>query len=261
MRQSYRLPQPKARGHTRPMARQRHIPELRSEADAKERVVVVGVQLDGLDTHDVDLSLDELSALVRSAGGAVVGRIVQRRPRPDPATFIGKGKVTEVIDEVRAQDADTVVFDEELAPAQLRNLEETMSSKVIDRTILILDIFAQRATSIEGKKQVELAQLTYGLPRLRGWGEALTRIGGASGGGGRAGGAGRAPIGTRGPGETQLEVDRRRIERRITKLKRDLKELGKRRARSRQHREERVPSVSLVGYTNAGKSTLLNYLT
>src|SRR5207248_73490 len=134
-------------------------------------------------------------------------------------------------------------------------------SKVIDRTILILDIFAQRATSVEGKKQVELAQLTYGLPRLRGWGEALTRIGGASGGGGRGGGAGRAPIGTRGPGETQLEVDRRRIERRITKLKRDLKETGKRRARSRAHREERVPTVSIVGYTNAGKSTLLNHLT
>jgi GTP-binding protein HflX len=243
------------------MPKERDIPTLRSDVDAKERVVVVGVQLDGGADHDVDASLDELASLVASAGGQVVGRIVQRRNRPDPATFIGKGKVAEVLEEVNATEADTVVFDEELAPAQLRNLEETMSSKVIDRTILILDIFAQRATSTEGKKQVELAQLTYGLPRLRGWGEALTRIGGASGGGGRGGGGGRAPIGTRGPGETQLEVDRRRIERRITKLKRDLKEQGKRRARSRQHREARVPSVSLVGYTNAGKSTLLNYLT
>ena len=243
------------------MPQQRDIPELTSDADSRERVVVVGVQLDGANTDDVDVSLDELSSLVTSAGGEVVGRVVQRRARPDPATFIGKGKVALVLEEVQNTAADTVVFDEELAPAQLRNLEEAMSSKVIDRTILILDIFAQRATSTEGKKQVELAQLTYGLPRLRGWGEALTRIGGASGGGGRAGGAGRAPIGTRGPGETQLEVDRRRIERRITKLKRDLKEQGKRRARSRRHREERVPSVSLVGYTNAGKSTLLNYLT
>jgi GTP-binding protein HflX len=189
------------------------------------------------------------------------GRVIQRRTRPDPATFIGKGKVAEVASEVSSAAADTVVFDEELAPAQLRNLEEAMSGKVIDRTILILDIFAQRATSLEGKKQVELAQLTYGLPRLRGWGQALTRIGGASGGGGRGGGGGRAPIGTRGPGETQLEVDRRRIERRLVKLRRELEVLAKRRARSRAHREERIPTVSLVGYTNAGKSTLLNHLT
>jgi GTP-binding protein HflX len=243
------------------MPQQRDIPTLRSETDAEERVVIVGVQLDSDNGFDVDASLDELSSLVASAGGRVVARVVQRRSRPDPATFIGKGKVAEVTAAVNDSSADTVIFDEELAPAQLRNLEETISSKVIDRTILILDIFAQRATSTEGKKQVELAQLTYGLPRLRGWGEALTRIGGASGGGGRGGGAGRAPIGTRGPGETQLEVDRRRIERRITKLKRELKEQGKRRARSRRHREQRVPSVSLVGYTNAGKSTLLNYLT
>ena len=248
------------------MPQQRDIPTLRSDEAQKERVVLVGVQLDGASGHDVDASLDELGSLVTSAGGEVVGRLSQRRAKPDPATFIGRGKVAEVVEEVGASKADTVVFDEELAPSQLRNLEEKISApgrytKVIDRTILILDIFAQRATSVEGKKQVELAQLTYGLPRLRGWGEALTRIGGASGGGGRAGGAGRAPIGTRGPGETQLEVDRRRIARRITKLKKDLEELGKRRARTRKHREERVATVSLVGYTNAGKSTLLNHLT
>jgi len=239
---------------------QRDIPDLVSDVDAPERVVVVGVQLDGNES-DVGLSLDELDALVRSAGGDVVGRVVQRRHRPDAATFIGKGKVAQVSEEVKANEADTVVFDDELAPAQLRNLEEAITGKVIDRTILILDIFAQRATSVEGKKQVELAQLTYGLPRLRGWGLALTRIGGASGGGGRGGGGGRAPIGTRGPGETQLEVDRRRIEKRIVKLKRELEVLGKRRARSRARREEQVATVSLVGYTNAGKSTLLNHLT
>jgi GTP-binding protein HflX len=243
------------------MPQQRDIPTLRSDESRPERVVVVGVQLDGGRDGDVDVSLDELSSLVSSAGGEVVGRVVQRRTKPDPATFIGKGKVAEVTEELKSSEADTVVFDEELAPAQLRNLEEAISGKVIDRTILILDIFAQRATSMEGKKQVELAQLTYGLPRLRGWGQALSRIGGASGGGGRGGGGGRAPIGTRGPGETQLEVDRRRIERRLKKLRQELELLGKRRARSRQHREERIQSVSLVGYTNAGKSTLLNHLT
>jgi GTP-binding protein HflX len=243
------------------MPQQRDIPTLRSDETRPERVVVVGVQLDGGRDGDVEVSLDELSSLVSSAGGEVVGRVVQRRAKPDAATFIGKGKVAEVTEELRSNQADTVVFDEELAPAQLRNLEEAISGKVIDRTILILDIFAQRATSSEGKKQVELAQLTYGLPRLRGWGQALSRIGGASGGGGRGGGGGRAPIGTRGPGETQLEVDRRRIERRLKKLREELEVLGKRRARSRQHREERIQSVSLVGYTNAGKSTLLNHLT
>jgi GTP-binding protein HflX len=253
------------------MSQQRDLPTLRTGQATRhdedlEKVVIVGIQLDGVSGDDADASLDELSALVWSAGGAVVGRVAQKRAKPDPATFIGRGKVLEVIEEVGQSKADTVVFDEELAPSQLRNLEEKISSggrptKVIDRTILILDIFAQRATSVEGKKQVELAQLVYGLPRLRGWGEALTRIGGASGGGGRGGGGGRAPIGTRGPGETQLEVDRRRIQRRITKLKKELEVLGDRRARARKHREERVPTVSLVGYTNAGKSTLLNHLT
>ncbi len=243
------------------MPQQRDIPTLSSDESRPERVVLVGVQLDGATGYDTDASLDELASLVSSAGGEVVGRLAQRRLRPHPATFIGKGKVGEVIEEIKRTEADTVVFDEELAPAQLRNLEEAISGKVIDRTILILDIFAQRATTSEGKMQVELAQLTYGLPRLRGWGIALSRIGGASGGGGRGGGGGRAPIGTRGPGETQLEVDRRRIQRRINKLKKELVELGKRRSRSRKRREESVPTISIVGYTNAGKSTLLNHLT
>lgn len=234
--------------------RQRDIPDLVSDAATPERVVVVGVQRDG---HDAEASLDELTALVRSAGGEVVGRVVQRRAKPDPATFIGKGKAGELTEEVKLRSADTVVLDEELSPAQLRNLEEKIQGKVIDRTILILDIFAQRARSVEGRKQVELAQLTYGLPRLRGWGQALSRIGGATGGGG----GGRAPIGTRGPGETQLEIDRRRIERRIVKLRRELKDVAKQRKRSRKRREETLPAVSLVGYTNAGKSTLLNHLT
>jgi len=243
------------------MVRQRDIPTLSAETDAAERVVLVGVQLDGSRADDADASLEELAALVRSAGGEVVGSVLQRRPKPDPATFVGRGKLEEVAAEVRSGDAQTVVFDDELSPAQLRNVEESISAKVIDRTILILDIFAQRARSAEGRKQVELAQLVYGLPRLRGWGEALSRIGGASGGGGRGGGRGRAPIGTRGPGETQLEIDRRRIERRIVKLRKELKDLRKRRALSRRRREESVPNVALVGYTNAGKSTLLNYLT
>jgi GTP-binding protein HflX len=242
------------------MVRQRDIPTLAAEVDAAERVVAVGVQLDD-GAGDEEASLDELAALVRSAGGEVVGTIVQRRAKPDPSTFVGRGKLEEVAACVNQTNAQTVVFDEELSPAQLRNLEESLSAKVLDRTILILDIFAQRARSTEGRKQVELAQLEYGLPRLRGWGQALSRIGGASGGGGRRGGGGRAPIGTRGPGETQLEIDRRRIERRIIKLRKELKELRKRRALSRKRREENVANVALVGYTNAGKSTLLNYLT
>ncbi len=241
------------------MGRQRKPAEpVREDQTSPERVLVVGVQFDGTPSEVTEYSLDELENLVGSAGGEVVGRVTQRRDSPHPATFIGKGKVEELAEEALELDADTVVVDEELSPAQLRNLEEAIpGKKVIDRTILILDIFALNAHSMEGKKQVELAQLTYGLPRLRGWGEALSRIGaGAAGGGG-----GRAPIGTRGPGETQLEIDRRRIERRITKLRRELDKLSDQRALRRKRREERVPMVSLVGYTNAGKSTLLNHLT
>lgn len=193
-------------------------------------------------------SLAELGRLTETAGAEIVGTVTQRRDRPDSATFLGKGKAGEVRDAVRAQHADTVIVDEELSPGQLRNLEEICGCKVIDRTALILDIFAQHAHSSEGKLQVELAQLQYLLPRLRGWGESMSRLGGG--------------IGTRGPGETKIEVDRRRIKTRITKVKKDLKTVARVRAVKRAERERnRIPSVALVGYTNAGKSTLLNALT
>jgi GTP-binding protein HflX len=224
----------------------------------RERTLVVGVQFAGASADAAEQSLDELASLVWSAGGEVAGRLMQRRDKPDPATFVGKGKAAEAAEAARDLGAETTVFDEELSPGQLRNLEELIPGKVIDRTILILDIFAQRAHSLEGKTQVELAQLTYGLPRLRGWGQALSRIGGTAGAGG---GRGRGPIGTRGPGETQLEVDRRKIERRMKKLRRDLQTLSKRRHVMRRRRQATVPGVSLVGYTNSGKSTLLNRLT
>jgi GTP-binding protein HflX len=221
--------------------------QLEREQAPLERVLLVGAQFGGVGLDDVERSLDELAALVESAGAAVAGRIVQRRDRPDPATFIGKGKAADVAAEANRAGADTTVFDDELSAAQLRNLEDLVPGKVIDRTALILDIFAQRAHSMEGRKQVELAQLLYGLPRLRGWGTVMSRLGGG--------------IGTRGPGETKLEIDRRRIERRITKLRRDLKDLSKQRALRRKRREATVATISLVGYTNAGKSTLLNHLT
>ncbi|MFA5890973.1 MAG: GTPase HflX [Actinomycetota bacterium] len=193
-------------------------------------------------------SLAELARLAETAGAAIVGTLVQRRDRPDSATFLGKGKAGEVRDTVRGQGADTVIVDEELSPGQLRNLEEICGCKVIDRTALILDIFAQHAHSSEGKLQVELAQLQYLLPRLRGWGESMSRLGGG--------------IGTRGPGETKIEVDRRRIKTRITKVKKDLKTVARVREVKRAERERsRIPSVALVGYTNAGKSTILNALT
>ena len=212
-----------------------------------ERVVLVGVAVGG-SIEATERSLEELRRLTETAGAEVVDATLQRRPRPDAGTFVGKGKVTEVAEMVKAHDADTVIMDDELSPGQLRRLEELVDAKVIDRTALILDIFAQHATSREGKAQVELAQLSYLLPRLRGWGESLNRMGGG--------------IGTRrGPGETKMEVDRRRIRRRITRLHHDLEEMTKTREVKRRGREHAgLPGVALAGYTNAGKSTLLNRL-
>ena len=215
-----------------------------------ERAVLVALHPMGMGSADVDASLDELELLVDTAGSECVGRVIQKRDKPDVATFIGRGKVEQLAAMVVELDADAVIFDDELSPAQQRNLEERLRAKVLDRTIVILDIFAQHAASREGKAQVELAQLTYLLPRLRGWGQALSR---------QAGGVG---IGMRGPGETQLEVDRRKLNRRITKLQSDLRSFASTRAlKSKDRQRNKVTTVALVGYTNAGKSTLLNQLT
>jgi GTPase len=212
-----------------------------------ERVILVGVAVGG-SLESAERSLEELRRLAETAGAEVLDAALQRRPRPDAGTFVGKGKALELAAMVKSLGADTVIMDEELSPGQLRRLEELFDAKVIDRTAVILDIFAQHATSREGKAQVELAQLNYLLPRLRGWGESLTR---------QAGGIGAR----RGPGETKMEVDRRRIRRRITKLHRDLAELARTRDVKRRGRERAgVPAVALAGYTNAGKSTLLNRL-
>ncbi|MBX6358367.1 MAG: GTPase HflX [Micromonosporaceae bacterium] len=220
-----------------------------------ERVVLVGVWTEGT-INDAENSLVELAALAETAGSQVLEGLIQRRGRPDPATYIGRGKVGELRDVVLATGADTVVCDGELSPGQLRNLEQAIKVKVVDRTALILDIFAQHAKSREGKAQVELAQLQYLLPRLRGWGEALSRQAG-----GRAGGAGGG-VGLRGPGETKLETDRRRIRARISRLKRDINAMRTVRTTKRAGRRRRaVPSVAIAGYTNAGKSSLLNRLT
>jgi GTP-binding protein HflX len=220
-----------------------------------ERVVLVGVWTEGTMT-DAENSLAELAALATTAGSVVLEGLIQRRSRPDPSTYVGRGKVGELRDVVAATGADTVICDGELSPGQLRNLEQESAVKVIDRTALILDIFAQHARSREGKAQVELAQLQYLVPRLRGWGEALSRQAG-----GRAGGA-NGGVGLRGPGETKLETDRRRIRTRIARLKRDIAGMGTAREtqRANRHRHE-VPSVAIAGYTNAGKSSLLNRLT
>jgi GTP-binding protein HflX len=222
-----------------------------------ERVVLVGVWTEGTAT-DADNSLIELAALAETAGSMVLEGLIQRRGRPDPATFVGRGKVEELSSVVVSTGADTIICDGELSPSQLRNLEQRTKVKVVDRTALILDIFAQHAKSKEGQAQVELAQLQYLLPRLRGWGETLSRQAGGSGRGGGAGGG----VGVRGPGETKLETDRRRINHRITRLRREIKGLRKVRAtmRSRRHRNQ-VPAVAIAGYTNAGKSSLLNRLT
>ena len=238
---------------TRPGSRRR-VTELPPELQALrlERVILVGLSR-GRDSDAAAASLEELRRLTETAGAEVIATLTHRRDTPDPSTFLGKGKAQEVRDLVKAEQADTVIVDEELAPGQLRNLEEIFGCKVLDRTALIIDIFAQHAHSSEGKAQVELAQLNYLLPRLRGWGESMSRMG-------RAGT--RTPLGTRGPGETKLEVDRRRIKKRISKLRDEIEDLQKTRTTKRQERAgSRVSSVALVGYTNAGKSTLLNTLT
>ena len=219
-----------------------------------ERVVLVSVWTTGTQ-RDADNALAELKLLAETAGSEVLEALVQRRTHPDPATFIGRGKVDELREVVVATGADTVICDGELEPAQLRNLEDRVKVKVIDRTALILDIFAQHAKSAEGKAQVELAQLQYLRQRLRGWGGNLSR----QAGGRAAGGAG---IGGRGPGETKIETDRRRIRTRISVLRKRLREMDEVRATKRQERQRNeIPSVAIVGYTNAGKSSLLNRLT
>ncbi|GII27156.1 GTPase HflX [Planotetraspora mira] len=219
-----------------------------------ERVVLVGVWTSG-SVFDAENSLQELRLLAETAGSDVLEGLIQRRDKPDPATYIGSGKAIELRDTVAASGADTVICDGELTPGQLRQLEEIVKVKVIDRTALILDIFAQHAKSREGKAQVELAQLQYLLPRLRGWGGNLSRqVGGRA-----AGGVG---IGGRGPGETKIELDRRRIRERMAKLRRQIKGMSTARETMRHHRQAReVPAVAIAGYTNAGKSSLLNRLT
>jgi GTP-binding protein HflX len=212
-----------------------------------ERAALVGLVTPS-SRGDADHSLDELAGLADAAGATVVLRMLQERPRPDPATFIGSGKAASLAAACDEADVDVVIFDNELSPAQLRQLEERIERKVIDRTQLILDIFARRARTREGKWQVELAQLKYMLPRLVGSGTALSRLGGG--------------IGTRGPGETKLESDRRRIRVRIQAIQREIDQVRQRRSQLRERRQKQsVPTVALVGYTNAGKTTLFNRLT
>ena len=219
-----------------------------------ERVVLVGVWTEGT-AEMADNSLEELRALAETAGSEVLEGLIQRRDKPDPSTYIGSGKLEELRAIVRGTGADTVICDGELSPSQLRTLEDKLKVKVVDRTALILDIFAQHAKSREGKAQVELAQIAYLLPRLRGWGDSLSRqVGGRA-----AGGAG---IGGRGPGETKIETDRRRIRDKMAKLRREISEMKIARDTKRQERRRNnIPSVAIAGYTNAGKSSLLNALT
>ena len=230
------------------------VTEVEYRALRLERVVLVGVWTEGT-LATAENSLRELSALAETAGSVVLAGLVQRRGKPDPATYIGAGKARELADVVIETGADTVICDGELTPGQLRSLEGVVRVKVVDRTALILDIFAQHARTKAGKAQVELAQLEYLLPRLRGWGESLTRQAGgrvAAGGG----------IGGRGPGETKIETDRRRIRARAAKLRREIAGISAgREVQRRRRRRRNVPSVAIAGYTNAGKSTLLNALT
>jgi GTP-binding protein HflX len=225
------------------------------ERAVREKIVLVGVTIPPESVEDTENSVDELSLLVDTAGADEVGRVYQRRQAPDPPTYVGKGKAEELREVALATDCDTVVFDNELTPAQQFNLEKLLGRTAIDRTAVILDIFAQNAHSQEGMAQVELAQLRYRLPRLRRRAGALSQqAGGMSAGGAR--------IGTRGPGETQLEVDRRRIVRRIHKLEGELRQIERHRTTQRRaQRRGQLAKVVIVGYTNAGKSTLLNRLT
>jgi GTPase len=230
------------------------VTEVEYRALRLERVVLIGVWTEGTQT-EAENSLRELSKLAETAGSEVLDGMIQRRGKVDASTYVGSGKANELAGIVAAVEADTVICDGELSPGQLRSLEGVVKVKVIDRTALILDIFAQHASSREGKAQVELAQLQYMLPRLRGWGESLSR----QRGGRVAGGGG---IGTRGPGETKIETDRRRIRTRISRLRRDLSTMATGREVQRARRKRNaVPAVVIAGYTNAGKSSLLNVLT
>jgi len=220
-----------------------------------ERVLLVGVWTSGTAVQ-AERSLRELAQLAETAGSVVVEGVIQRRDAPDPATYVGAGKAKELRTLVVSSGADTVICDGELSPGQLRTLEDIVKVKVVDRTWLILDIFAQHARSREGKAQVSLAQMQYLLPRLRGWGESLSRQAG-----GRAGGA-TGGVGTRGPGETKIETDRRRIRSQMSKIRAQLRRMEATRITQRQaRRRSGIPAVALAGYTNAGKSSLLNALT
>ena len=219
---------------------------MHENTDISEKLILIGVQTDA--SFDMERSLDELQDLVSTAGAETVGRVIQNRESVHPGTYIGKGKIEEVKDLLWETEATGVVCDDELTPAQMKNLEDRLDTKVLDRTVLILDIFASRASTKEGKIQVELAQSRYALTRLAGFGKAMSRLGGG--------------IGTRGPGETKLETDRRRIRTRIGQLKTELQEVVRKREVNRTLREKNhMPVVAIVGYTNAGKSTLLNRLT
>jgi GTPase len=230
------------------MGARANISSLRTSVPSSERAALVGLALRGTRRADAEHSLEELTGLTEAAGASVVLKMVQERPTPDPSTFIGSGKLDELAAECARFSADVVIFDNELTPAQLRQIEERVDRKVIDRTQLILDIFARRARTREGKWQVELAQLKYLLPRLVGSAAALSRLGGG--------------IGTRGPGETKLETDRRRIRQRIHAISSEIDGIRQRRRHARGRRQKAsVPLVALVGYTNAGKTTLFNLLT
>src|SRR6184192_448011 len=228
------------------MERDRAMPAAR--VTRSERAALVGLISGHARRLEAERSLDELAGLAEAAGAAVVLRLMQERPKPDPSTFLGAGKIQTLAASAAELDVDVVIFDNELTPAQLRHIEEEVGRKIVDRTQLILDIFARRARTREGKLQVELAQLKYLLPRLAGSGAALSRLGGG--------------IGTRGPGETKLETDRRRIRARIHSVSEAIEQVRRRRSQLRERRHKAsVPTVALVGYTNAGKTTLFNALT